>query len=225
MLVLISARQSYDVTVELDITGTGIKLQSSYDLKNPNFRYMTTAPSVPGTLHANPTDTYYHDVSGSQMVETSTSPYLDNHTATSTTSQHSNAQTAVMMSSNISSSPAQMANPASSQSLLGTSPSLNPAAPQFVPLPEHRLPANSGILMTPSSRGFYQSNGLYMMGSQQVVYSQCLPGIGGSNVIPSLATASSGEKENLQRAFQNQTSVDSLHCRLPYGVAARNHYY
>ena len=202
-------RQSYNVTVELDVTGTAIKSRSSYDLKNPNFRYMSTAPAVPGTMHTNPTDAYYHEVNAAQSMEPS-----NNHSATnSASSQYSSPQMAV---SNIMS-------PSNSQSV--NSLSLNPAAPQFVPLPEHRLPSNSDGVVSPSAGGFYQSNALYMMGSQQMVYSQCPPGIGNSNVIiPSVASTSDIEKENFRGTLQNQV-VSPQNSRVTYGAVSRQHYY
>lgn len=225
MWLCVFGRQSYDVTVELDVTGTGMKSKSSYDLKNPNFRYMTTPPSVPGTLHTNPTDAYYQDTSPPPHQATATNPYVNNHTAeTTATSQYLNPQN-LMVSSILSPSTLQSAISTSPQSLLGSSPSLNPAAPQFVPLPEHKLQSSSGNLMNPSAGGFYQSSALYMMGSQQMVYSQCSPSVAGSVAIPNTVTTCNGEKQSHQGILGNPTTVDSLHSRNPYGMATRNHYY
>lgn len=53
-------RQSYDVDIEATLVGEGVKVTGSYDLKNPNFRYMSTPPAPPGSLHINPTDNYFH---------------------------------------------------------------------------------------------------------------------------------------------------------------------
>ena len=52
-------RQSYDVEIDLSVTGTTIHLMSSHDLKNPNFRYMTIPPVPPGSCHSNPTEAYW----------------------------------------------------------------------------------------------------------------------------------------------------------------------
>ena len=52
-------RQSYDVDIDITLVGEGIKLTGSYDLKNPNFRYMTLPPPPPGSHQVNPTETYF----------------------------------------------------------------------------------------------------------------------------------------------------------------------
>ena len=52
-------RQSYDIEVEVGVQGTDIRQSSSYDLKNPNFRYMAAPTIVPGTQHTNPTESYF----------------------------------------------------------------------------------------------------------------------------------------------------------------------
>ena len=52
-------RQSYDVDIDVSVVGEGVKFTGSYDLKNPNFRYMTMPPPPPGSHHANPTETYF----------------------------------------------------------------------------------------------------------------------------------------------------------------------
>jgi len=189
---------------------------------------MTTPPSVPGTLHANPTESYY-----STLTSSTTSPYLSNsHDAESqtATSQYaiphndsSHGKTANMVT--------QPSHSASSQSILGPAPplnpaasmtptsSLNPSAPQFVPLPEgSKLSSSSGILTTPSAGGYYQSSALYMMGSQQMVYSQCPSNIGGASMLQ--GTTSSGEKDG----YQVNSMMDIHQTRHnPYG--SRNQYY
>lgn len=52
-------RQSYDVDIEVSVTSTGIRSVNSYDLKNPNFRYMSAAAPPPGSHHSCPTETYW----------------------------------------------------------------------------------------------------------------------------------------------------------------------
>ena len=47
----------------MKVEGTDIRLSSSYDLKNPNFRYMgAPAGMVPGTQHTNPTEAYFENL-------------------------------------------------------------------------------------------------------------------------------------------------------------------
>ena len=41
------------------VAGANFQSRGTYDLKNPNFRYMTTPQSPPGSLHTNPTETYF----------------------------------------------------------------------------------------------------------------------------------------------------------------------
>ena len=246
-------RQSYDVTVELDVPGSGVKSQSTYDLKNPNFRYMTTPLSVPGTLHTAPTDTYFQDTPtsvaapapllqapmtpgnqlpspesqpvapagnqpmhptnqsvGSQAVSprnqvippqqqqpqqqqlvgnpimtgagVGTGVYAVQMIPSSATSAN-NVSLQNQSLQSVSSSPQvlQRANPyypsASQQQ------SLNPAAPHFVPLPHASVGGyppggghvSNGLLSTPASGGYHQSTAMYVMGSQQMVYSQGRP--------------------------------------------------
>ncbi len=55
-------RQSYDVEIVLKVVGTDIQLSSSYDLKNPSFRYMGAPGMVPGTQHTNPTEAYFENL-------------------------------------------------------------------------------------------------------------------------------------------------------------------
>ena len=193
---------------------------------------MTTPPSVPGTLHANPTESYY-----SAMTSSSSSPYLTNSHGTE--SQTATSQYAIPHNDNSHGSKAvnlttQTPHSASSQSLLGPAPplnptlsmtptsSLNPSAPQFVPLPESsRLSSNSGILTTPSAGGYFQSSALYMMGSQQMVYSQCPSNVGGTSVYQGTTFTGSGEKDGYQQVH----SVMDVHQtrQNPYG--SRSQYY
>ena len=215
------------------MAGLGIKSKSTYDLKNPNFRYMSTPPSVPGTLHANPTDSYFQ---GAETATNSAAPYLTNsHSSPQTTATqyavpHSNSHG---MSSVTAPSGPHLTNSVPSQSLLGPTPSitpsptLNPSAPQFVPLPDNtRLSSsNSGILTTPSAGGYFQSNALYMMGSQQMVYSQCpsnIGGGGGSTLYQQGTTfVSNGDNGGYNQAHTMMDVHQTRHN--PYGI--RNHYY
>ena len=208
-------RQSYDVTVELDVPGSSIKSHSTYYLKNPNFRYMTTPLSVPGTLHAPPTDTYFPDiptgapVGGVSSTQASVPP--QSSVAPQTSQQPLNLQQQqqqLLVSANSTgvgaglyavnslpnssgtAVPPQMQNstpqlqqlPPQQQPIPGVAPyspspstaqSLNPAAPHFFPLSSiggHHM--GNGLLSTPSSGGFHQSAAMYVMGSQQMIYSQ-----------------------------------------------------
>ncbi len=54
-------RQSYDITVKLNVPGSDIESESCYDLKNPNFRYTTTPLAVPGNVYTAPTDDFYQE--------------------------------------------------------------------------------------------------------------------------------------------------------------------
>jgi SAM-dependent methyltransferase len=57
-------RQSYDITATVKVVATDVQSTGTYDLKNPNFRYMSAAQVPPGSLHTNPTETFFD----SQMV-------------------------------------------------------------------------------------------------------------------------------------------------------------
>ena len=61
-------RQSYDIDVEIAVKGTSVHITSSYDLKNPNFRYMSGASMVPGTQNSNPTESYFDSVASYQQA-------------------------------------------------------------------------------------------------------------------------------------------------------------
>ena len=52
-------RQSYDISVRVMVTETSLQSSGTYDLKNPNFRYMTTPQTPPGSLHTNPTEAFF----------------------------------------------------------------------------------------------------------------------------------------------------------------------
>lgn len=181
------SRQSYDVTVELSVPSSGIKCQSSYDLKNPNFRYMTTPLSVPGTLHSAPTENFFTEGSlatQQQPVANSLPLNSDGQTQATVPPQ----QTNIALSTS---------NSAPQHQHVPTSQSLNPAAPQFIPLPlsssaaaasthphHHHHPASSAHGSThfmsyssvgSSAAGYHQPSTMtYMMGSEQMVYSQSL---------------------------------------------------
>ena len=58
--LLFFSRQSYDVDIELEIEGTGIKSRNNLDLKNPFFRYTGTPPAPPaGSNTASPTEVFW----------------------------------------------------------------------------------------------------------------------------------------------------------------------
>ena len=61
-------RQSYDVDIEATLVGEGVKYTGSYDLKNPNFRYMQMPPPPPGTHHTSPTQEYFEPGSNGSYV-------------------------------------------------------------------------------------------------------------------------------------------------------------
>lgn len=46
--------------IQATLVGEGVKVTGSYDLKNPNFRYMSMPPAPPGSLHVQPTESYFH---------------------------------------------------------------------------------------------------------------------------------------------------------------------
>lgn len=54
-----SHRQSYDISLMVTVVGTNHQSSGTYDLKNPNFRYMSSPQPPPGTNSANPTETYF----------------------------------------------------------------------------------------------------------------------------------------------------------------------
>ena len=61
-------RQSYDVDIEVSVVGTNIRSVNSYDLKNPNFRYMSATAAPPGSHHSCPTESYWDQGHASSQV-------------------------------------------------------------------------------------------------------------------------------------------------------------
>ena len=170
--------------VELSVPENGIKSQTSYDLKNPNFRYMTTPPSVPGTMHTSPSEAYFQEAALPQQQPQI--PQADPANSSTKTTTFQGVKSKIGNSAPPPSQNQFGVLPMSPQ-MQGTSPSqsLNPAAPQFVPLPTS---AQNGILSTPgqggvvshqSNPGFHPSTAMYVMGSQQVIYSQSPQEFGG----------------------------------------------
>jgi histone-arginine methyltransferase CARM1 len=65
-------RQSYDVTIELCVEGTGTRSSNTLDLKNPYFRYTgQAAQPPPGVNHTSPSETYWGqlDAQGARQGE------------------------------------------------------------------------------------------------------------------------------------------------------------
>lgn len=65
-------RQSYDVTIELSVEGTGTRSSNTLDLKNPYFRYTgQAAQPPPGVNHTSPSETYWGqlDAQGARQGE------------------------------------------------------------------------------------------------------------------------------------------------------------
>jgi type I protein arginine methyltransferase len=53
-------RQSYDVTIELNLEGTSISSYNTLDLKNPYFRYTGAAVvPPPGSTNQSPSEMYW----------------------------------------------------------------------------------------------------------------------------------------------------------------------
>ncbi|XP_069693305.1 histone-arginine methyltransferase CARMER isoform X1 [Periplaneta americana] len=60
VLLIANQRQSYDVTIELCVEGTGTRSANTLDLKNPYFRYTgQAAQPPPGVNHTSPSETYW----------------------------------------------------------------------------------------------------------------------------------------------------------------------
>ncbi|XP_046405920.1 histone-arginine methyltransferase CARMER isoform X3 [Ischnura elegans] len=60
VLLLANKRQSYDVTIELCVEGTGTRSSNTLDLKNPYFRYTGQAPQAPpGQNTTSPSENYW----------------------------------------------------------------------------------------------------------------------------------------------------------------------
>lgn len=64
-------RQSYDIEISVQLQGTDIKQTSSYDLKNPSFRYMAVPSMVTGTQHASPTEAYFDSLNPQNTAQNS----------------------------------------------------------------------------------------------------------------------------------------------------------
>ncbi len=69
-LRLYSTRQSYDVTIDLRVEGSGLTSSNTLDLKNPYFRYAgQPAQPPPGHSTTSPSETYWAqlDVQGARQ--------------------------------------------------------------------------------------------------------------------------------------------------------------
>lgn len=60
--------------IELAVEGTDMQFSSSYDLKNPCFRYMGSPSAVPGIHHSNPTDSYFENLTPASSTDGSNAP-------------------------------------------------------------------------------------------------------------------------------------------------------
>lgn len=73
VLLVANKRQSYDVTIDLTVEGTGSSSTNTLDLKNPYFRY-TGAPvqPPPGVSNISPSENYWHhlDAQGARNGKT-----------------------------------------------------------------------------------------------------------------------------------------------------------
>lgn len=70
--VCVTLRQSYDVTIELCVEGTGTRSANTLDLKNPYFRYTgQAAQPPPGVNHTSPSEAYWGqlDAQGARQGE------------------------------------------------------------------------------------------------------------------------------------------------------------
>ncbi|XP_046461394.1 histone-arginine methyltransferase CARMER-like isoform X2 [Daphnia pulex] len=73
VLLLANKRQSYDVTIDLRVEGSGLTSSNTLDLKNPYFRYAgQPAQPPPGHSSASPSETYWAqlDVQGARQAVT-----------------------------------------------------------------------------------------------------------------------------------------------------------
>lgn len=60
LLCSVLCRQSYDIDIELGVSGSGVTSTNTLDLKNPCFRYSgQQVQAPPGTNHTSPTDAYW----------------------------------------------------------------------------------------------------------------------------------------------------------------------
>ena len=68
--VCLKYRQSYDVTIDLRVEGSGLTSSNTLDLKNPYFRYAgQPAQPPPGHSTSSPSETYWAqlDVQGARQ--------------------------------------------------------------------------------------------------------------------------------------------------------------
>ncbi len=172
---------------------------------------MTTPLSVPGTLHANPTDTYFQEAASPSTMNPQSSNHdpqvLTNHCHPMNSNSPRIPENPHHPGGGGGGGPPQQTQPTLMN--IGSTQSLNPAAPQFVPLPTYisSSPAVGG--------GYYQSTPMYVMGSQQMVYSQCNSGIGGStgfnhvkqNQAPVASPSDASPSDAATNSSLSQTSI------------------
>ncbi|KAF4528665.1 hypothetical protein B566_EDAN017540 [Ephemera danica] len=84
VLLVANKRQSYDVTIELCVEGTGIRSANTLDLKNPYFRYTGQAPQVPaGMNQTSPSENIWAQLDA-QGARQGNQPYVHPGSITST---------------------------------------------------------------------------------------------------------------------------------------------
>ena len=72
-------RQSYDISVNVMVGESNMQSTGTYDLKNPNFRYMSTPQTPPGSLQTNPTESFFDSQTPSSVAPPISSAYLQTH--------------------------------------------------------------------------------------------------------------------------------------------------